>query len=109
VQYATFPNIGMKNLLPKLSNILSTYRSLAVKIPSYKLTVPEESNEKITHSWFWPRVGEFFKPQDVIVAETGLSNRFPDEDVLWLKCGVIFQALQPLAFWTHLFPKRVCS
>jgi pyruvate decarboxylase len=76
VQYATFPKIGMKNLLPKITNALSRYRSSAIKIPvpPYKVVVPQESNETITHSWFWPRVGKFFKPKDIVVGETGTSN-----------------------------------
>ncbi|KIM89288.1 hypothetical protein PILCRDRAFT_219466 [Piloderma croceum F 1598] len=76
VQYATFPNIGMKNLLPKLSNILLSYRSLAIQVPvpPYKIAVPTESNETITHTWFWPRVGKFFKPKDIVIAETGTSS-----------------------------------
>jgi len=73
VQYATFPNIGMKNLLPKLTKVLSRYHSSAIKIPvpPYKITVPNESDEKISHTWFWPRVGKFFKSEDVVIAETG--------------------------------------
>jgi len=27
----------------------------------------------ITHKWFWPRMGKFFKERDIIVAETGTS------------------------------------
>ena len=80
MQYATFPNIGMKNLLPKLSNILLSYRSLAIQVPvpPYKIAVPTESNETITHTWFWPRVGKFFKPKDIVIAETGMSDKVLD-------------------------------
>jgi pyruvate decarboxylase len=77
VQYATFPAIGMKQLLPKLTKLLSSYRSCALNIPvpPYELVVPTEpGNEKITHNWFWPKVAKFFKPKDIIVSETGTSN-----------------------------------
>lgn len=77
VQYASFPGIGMKQLLPKLTDLLSCYRSCALKIPvpPYQVVVPTEAgNEKITHDWFWPRVAKFFKPKDIIVSETGTSN-----------------------------------
>lgn len=76
VQYATFPKIGMKHLLPKITSVLSSYRSSATKVsvPPYKIVVPQESNETITHTWLWPRVGKFFKPKDIIVGETGTSN-----------------------------------
>jgi pyruvate decarboxylase len=84
VQYATFPNIGMKSLLPKLSNIMSSYRSAAIKIPvpSYKVAVPNEDNETITHSWFWPRVGKFFRPKDIVIAETGKSGHLDLREML---------------------------
>jgi pyruvate decarboxylase len=67
----------MKSLLPKLSNILSSHRTAAIKIavPLYKIVVPNESDETITHTWFWPRVGTFFKPEDIIISETGSSVR----------------------------------
>ena len=73
MQYATFPDIGMKQLLPKISDVLSRYRASAIKIPvpTYKIVIPEENNETITQAWFWPRVAKFFKPKDLVVAETG--------------------------------------
>ncbi|KAG1749231.1 thiamine diphosphate-binding protein [Suillus lakei] len=76
VRYAKFPGIGMKSLLPKLTERLSKYREGASRIlvPRYKLDVPKESDDKISHAYFWPRVGKFFRKQDVIVAETGTSN-----------------------------------
>ena len=77
VQYARFPSIGMKSLLPKLSNMLSSYRTAAIKIPVplYKIVVPNENDQTITHTWFWPKVGTFFKPKDIIISETGSSFR----------------------------------
>lgn len=77
IKYATYPNIGMKHLLPKLADALSSYRSSALKIsvPPYKVPVPDEAgNEKITHAWLWPKVAtDFFKQKDIIVSETGSS------------------------------------
>jgi pyruvate decarboxylase len=65
----------MKPLFPKLTERLKRFSQLASKIP-----VPEFANvvawgptERITHAWFWPRVGEWFKGGDVIVTETGMS------------------------------------
>ncbi|KAG2145865.1 thiamine diphosphate-binding protein [Suillus clintonianus] len=76
VRHAKFPGIGMKLLLPKLTERLSKYKEGASRIPlpRYKLDVPDESDDKISHAYFWPRVGKFFRKQDVIVAETGTSN-----------------------------------
>lgn len=64
----------MKELLPKLAERLVSYRDRAshIEVPRFLNTVPNEDNDKITHSWFWPRVGNFFKPKDIIVSETGM-------------------------------------
>lgn len=63
----------MKRLLPKLTSRLQQHRyqgaELTVSRP--KLEVPREQHGIITQSYFWPRVGRFFKRNDVIVAETG--------------------------------------
>lgn len=67
----------MKQLLPKLTERLAQHRSSASKIqvPKYTSPVPKEDNDEISHAWFWPRVGAFFKPKDVIVTETGMSSK----------------------------------
>ncbi|KAF9468575.1 thiamine diphosphate-binding protein [Collybia nuda] len=76
VQYAAFPAIGMKQLLPKLTERLACYcdRASKIHIPQYTSPIPKEDNDLISHTWLWPRVGAFFKPKDVIITETGTSN-----------------------------------
>ncbi|KAJ8457323.1 hypothetical protein ONZ51_g11605 [Trametes cubensis] len=76
VQFAGFPGIGMKRLLPKLTARLQPFKEDAVQIevPKFQLPVPQEDNDVISHTWLWPRVGEFFKSKDIIVAETGTSS-----------------------------------
>lgn len=73
IRHAQFPGIGMKFLLPKLTARLKEYRGRAEQLPTshYSLEVPREADDKISHSYFWPRVGKFFKEKDVIVTETG--------------------------------------
>jgi len=63
----------MKLLLPKLTERLKKYREDAsrIPVPHFTLPIPQESDNKITHTYFWPRLGKFFRKQDVIVAETG--------------------------------------
>lgn len=34
----------------------------------------DSSSSVITHEWLWPTVGNFFRPKDIIVTETGLSS-----------------------------------
>ncbi|KAG2153026.1 thiamine diphosphate-binding protein [Suillus bovinus] len=76
VRHARFPGIRMKWLLPKLSERLSRHQEGAsrIPVPHYRLDVPKEIDDNISHAYFWPRVGKFFRKQDVIVGETGTSN-----------------------------------
>lgn len=66
----------MKHLLPKLTAALEEFKAGAqeIPVPPFSGDVPQEASEILTHSWFWPRVGKFFKPKDVVVAETGTSS-----------------------------------
>ena len=63
----------MKYLLPKLTSRLrnSQCRGSELVVPRLRLEVPMERSDDITQSYFWPRVGKFFRKKDVIVAETG--------------------------------------
>ncbi|KAJ3573206.1 hypothetical protein NP233_g2580 [Leucocoprinus birnbaumii] len=78
VQYGLYSGIGMKQLLPKLTERLQHWYPTAIKLPvePFQNIIPEEQNNNttITHRHFWPRVGQFFLPKDVIVTETGTSN-----------------------------------
>jgi pyruvate decarboxylase len=66
----------MKHLLPKLTAALEVFKERARKLPvaSFKTFVPQEDNDLISQSWFWPRVSRLFRPNDVIVTETGTSS-----------------------------------
>ncbi|KAG6866293.1 hypothetical protein C0991_006389 [Blastosporella zonata] len=76
VQYAAFPGIGMKQFLPKLTERLKSYHVQASKmaVPRFLSLVPKEKLENISHTFFWPRMSQFFRPKDVIVTETGTAN-----------------------------------
>ncbi|KAK7469175.1 hypothetical protein VKT23_003666 [Stygiomarasmius scandens] len=76
IKYAEFPGVGMKQLLPKLTQRLHPYNSLArkIEVPKFVANIPEEDNDVISHDWFWPRLSGFFKPKDIIIAETGTSS-----------------------------------
>lgn len=73
VQFAGFPGIGMKRLLPKLTARLHPYKEGArlLEVPPFVSEIPSSMDSAITHEWLWPRVGKFFKPKDIIIAETG--------------------------------------
>ncbi|KAG7088469.1 hypothetical protein E1B28_012458 [Marasmius oreades] len=76
VKYANFPGIGMKQILPKLTDRLQRYaeRANAITVPRFVSPIPQEDTKEITHAWFWPRLATFFKEKDVVVAETGTSS-----------------------------------
>ncbi|KAJ3515382.1 hypothetical protein NLJ89_g1793 [Agrocybe chaxingu] len=76
VNFARFDNIGMKHMLPKLTERLRDFYHPGhrLPVPAFIKQLPEENTPVISHLWFWPRVGYFFKPKDVIVTETGTAN-----------------------------------
>ncbi|KAF9643971.1 pyruvate decarboxylase [Thelephora ganbajun] len=76
VLHALYPGIGFKKLLPNLTAKLAEFREVAQKtpVPSFTYAVPDEPNDIISQAYLWPRVGQFFKPKDVILAETGTSS-----------------------------------
>lgn len=67
----------MKQLLPRLTERLQHFYPTASKIPVDPFTsivpTPQDNDPTILHAHFWPRVGKFFQPKDVIVTETGMG------------------------------------
>ncbi|KZT02176.1 uncharacterized protein LAESUDRAFT_738886 [Laetiporus sulphureus 93-53] len=55
VQFAGFPGIGMKHLLPKLTEWLRPMKkgALLLQVPYFKYLCPKEDNEDITQSWLF--------------------------------------------------------
>ncbi|KAF7297397.1 Pyruvate decarboxylase [Mycena indigotica] len=77
VRHAVFPGVGMKQLIPRLTAMLEPfgYKNREITAPQpFRVFLPHEDSETITQDWLWPRVSQFFRPKDVIVAETGTSN-----------------------------------
>jgi len=76
ILHALYPGIGMKRLLPnltaRLQHLKCTQRN--VEVPRFILPLPQEDDKIISHAWFWPRMGQFFEPKDIIIAETGTSS-----------------------------------
>jgi pyruvate decarboxylase len=63
----------MKELLPLLTARLQPCSAVARKIPvpDFTAVIPTEEDNVISQAWFWPTMGKFFRPKDVIIAETG--------------------------------------
>jgi pyruvate decarboxylase len=70
----------MKHLLPKLTARLhpvNTHASMA-SVPPFRASLPKAGEdplgeEIISHLYFWPRISQFIRPEDVVVTETGTS------------------------------------
>lgn len=105
VKYATYPDVGMNSLLPRLIANIDASKVAEVPIPTFENEPVREHATDITHDWFWPTVGEkFLREGDVVVTETGTSNfgildtKFPSHveavsQVLWGSIGFSVGAL----------------
>ncbi|KAL7420001.1 hypothetical protein Q5752_004964 [Cryptotrichosporon argae] len=86
VGYATFPTTDLRHVLPLLTPAFaraSATRAAAPQAEGIKekaetgVVLPitdEPTGEQITHKWFWPRMGRWFKDNDIIITETGTSS-----------------------------------
>ena len=100
----------MKGVLRRLiENARKLYlEAPLVSLPQPASTVPGDSKQKLTHSWFWPQVGEFLKDNDIVVTDAGTSNfgiwgtRFPKgviavNQIHWSSIGFSLGACQGAA------------
>lgn len=110
VRYSEYPGVRMNGVLAKVTSKLGQLNiekgpDPSNDIPSAELASPEPT---ITHAWFWPRLGQFLQPSDIIITETGTSNfgiwetRFPASvlaisQVLWGSIGYATGACQGAA------------
>lgn len=103
VRNAHFPKVAMKELLhklvtlPKLKEATSHYKPTdVVKNPFKEET--QDKDSRITQQWLWHRLGDFLKPKDIVITETGTSSfgviqtRYPKDvlgisQVLWGSIG----------------------
>lgn len=100
----------MRGVLRKVIDKIDTASLSVQKIPDVVNEVEENKDKSstITQAWFWPRIGEFLIPNDIVVTETGTANfgiwdtRFPKgvtalSQVLWGSIGWSVGACQGAA------------
>jgi pyruvate decarboxylase len=110
VRYSEYPDINMKGVLRKVIQKLGRVNAQPVPQLSNKLPddEPKSGDQPITHRWFWPKVGQWLKENDVVITETGTANfgiwetRFPAgvtaiSQVLWGSIGYSVGACQGAA------------
>lgn len=110
VRYSTYPGVAMRGVLRKVIDKVDPKSMPQPSIPEVKNEVEKnlDDSDVITQAWFWPRVGEYLLPKDIVVTETGTANfgiwdtRFPREvtalsQVLWGSIGWSVGACQGAA------------
>ncbi|KAF5022768.1 hypothetical protein F66182_5183 [Fusarium sp. NRRL 66182] len=110
VRYSTYPGVAMRGVLRKIIDRVDPKSMPQPSIPEVKNEVEKnlDDSDVITQAWFWPRVGEYLLPKDIVVTETGTANfgiwdtRFPREvtalsQVLWGSIGWSVGACQGAA------------
>jgi pyruvate decarboxylase len=100
----------MRGVLRKIIQKIDLTKLSAVAGPkvSNQVKENEDSSSTITQEWFWPRVGQFLKEDDIVITETGTANfgiwdtKFPKgvtaiSQVLWGSIGYSVGACQGAA------------
>ncbi|EGG07363.1 uncharacterized protein MELLADRAFT_43199 [Melampsora larici-populina 98AG31] len=103
VQYAHYPDLGFRQLLPILTQTLSSLPKKTIRKeelnPRFITKDDQKNHGLITQDQFWPLwAQDFFQPNDVVLGETGTSSfglldvKFPDgasflSQVLWGSIG----------------------
>lgn len=110
VRYSNYPGVRMKGVLRKVINKIDPRELATQSSPSVENEVPNspDRSQVINQAWFWPRVGQFLRKDDIVVTETGTANfgiwdtKFPSgvtalSQVLWGSIGWSVGACQGAA------------
>ncbi|OAL28563.1 hypothetical protein AYO22_02757 [Fonsecaea multimorphosa] len=91
IECVVYPNIGLVSFLSTLLETIEKFRLPHVASPGRApLPAAKDVDSKlITQSWIWTRLGEFCRPGDVVIAESGTAQfGFPDanlpEDITYI-------------------------
>lgn len=107
VRYSHYPGVGMRGVLRKLTKKADPKKIEAAPGPEVVNEVKENRDDSpiIKQAWFWPRIGEFLRENDIVITETGTANfgiwgtKFPRgvtalSQVLWGSIGWAVGAAQ---------------
>ncbi|KAL2860469.1 pyruvate decarboxylase [Aspergillus pseudodeflectus] len=110
VRYSEYPDINMKGVLRKVIQKMGALKTNPA--PHISNTLPDQeqgsTEQRITHAWLWPTVGQWLQENDIVITETGTANfgiwdtRFPSgvtaiSQVLWGSIGYSVGACQGAA------------
>ncbi|KAK3305505.1 thiamine diphosphate-binding protein [Chaetomium strumarium] len=110
VRYSEYPGVTMRGVLRKVVERVDLSKLARPPSPEVVNEVAKnrDSSETITQAWFWPRIGEYLKENDIVVTETGTANfgiwetKFPRgvtgiNQILWGSIGWSVGAAQGAA------------
>ena len=111
VRYSEYPGVQMHGVLRKVTARMGKLNIEAGPTPNNEIAKKDQGmsqKEVITHDWLWPRVGQWLKPSDIVITETGTANfgiwetKFPKgvtaiSQVLWGSIGYSVGACQGAA------------
>lgn len=111
VKYSEYPSVRMNGVLKKVTERMGKLNIEAGPRANNEIAENEQDMSKdqiITQEWFWPRMGQWLQPNDIVITETGTANfgiwetRFPKgvtalSQVLWGSIGYSVGACQGAA------------
>lgn len=110
VRYSEYPGIAMRGVLRKVVDRVDLKKLSQPSSPEVvnEVAKNKDDSETITQAFFWPRIGEYLKENDIVVTETGTANfgiwetKFPPgvtglSQVLWGSIGWAVGAAQGAA------------
>lgn len=71
---STFPNVEMRDILPELTRRVTTYTSTSPPHAGSLGDIVSDGADPITAEALYPRWERFFRPDDIIFAETGTAS-----------------------------------
>lgn len=122
IRFSEYPGVHMKGVLRKVVDKMDTSKMIFQPGPKVDNNIAKSEqdmskDQTITHDWFWPRMGQWLQPNDIVVTETGTANfgiwetRFPENvtaisQVLWGSIGYSVGATQGAALAANQTGKR---
>jgi len=111
VKFSEYPGVRMKGVLRKVIERMGKVNVQSGPRASNEIARSERDmshDQTITQAWFWPRMGQWLKEDDIVITETGTANfgiweaRFPKgvtalSQVLWGSIGWSVGAAQGAA------------
>ena len=111
VRYSEYPGVRMQGVLKKIIAQMGKLNVQPGPVANNEIAKEDQDISKdqiISHAWFWPRMGQWLKQDDIVITETGTANfgiwetRFPRgvtaiSQVLWGSIGYSVGACQGAA------------